>query len=355
MVSYDDFPAAGRSGGAATTAGRRFRVRLAEALFRRWPFVVVAILAFGAVGVAAASRQTEEYRSVGLLNVADTTLLGDLTSVRGDATFSYETVATRTARSVNELLRTDTFVRDVVDRAGLTASVESGVVTLETVRTSVYASADGDTLLQVIASTSDPEASYRLASATIDGYIAYVLESEVSESEGFEQFFKKRQPALQDAVDAAQEAIDDYLRSHPAPANGADRPIEEQIDLQRLDGTLSAAEDALATNQQKIEDAQLATDTSIAESGQKLKVVDPPSVPDAPESTLKASAFTILVFLVLGTGASLAALVAIALVDRAVRSADDIADDESGLVILASIPELKKLRRASGDPLASAS
>jgi len=50
-----------------------------------------------------------------------------------------------------------------------------------------------------------------------------------------------------------------------------------------------------------------------------------------------------------------AALVAIALVDRAVRSADDIADDESGLVILASIPELKKLRRASGDPLASAS
>lgn len=355
MVSYDDFPAGARSGGAATTAGRRFRVRLAEAFFRRWPFLILALLAFGAVGVVASSRQTDKYKSVGLLNVADTTLLGDLTSVRGDATFSYETVATRTARSVNELLRTDTFVRDVVDRAGLTDSVESGIVTLDTVRSSVYASADGDTLLQVIALTSDANASYRLASATIDGYIAYVLDSEVSESQGVEDFFKQRQPALQDAVDAAQEAIDDYLRSHPAPAAGGDRPIEEQIEIQRLDATLSSAETALATNQQKVEDAQLATDTSIAESGQKLKVVDPPSVPEAAQSTLKTKAFTVLVFLVLGTGASLAALIAMALVDRAVRSADDLIDDESGLNVLASIPELKVLRRAKVEPLAKAS
>lgn len=355
MVSYDDFPAGARSSGAATSAGRRFRVRLAEALFRRWPFLLLAILAFGAVGVVAAGRQTDKYKSVGLLNVADTTLLGDLTSVRGDATFSYETVATRTARSVNELLRTDTFVRDIVDRAGLTDAVDSGVVTLDTVRSSVYAAADGDTLLQVIALTSDPQASLQLASATIDGYIAYVLDSEVSESQGVEDFFKQRQPALQDAVDAAQSAIDDYLRAHPAPANDADRPIEEQIEIQRLDSALSSAEDALATNQQKIEDAQLATDTSIAESGQKLKVVDPPSAPDAPESTLKSKAFTVLVFLVLGTAASLAALVAMALVDRAVRSADDVVDDETGLVVLASIPELKALRRAKPEQLAKAS
>ena len=96
-----------------------------------------AVVALRPPGGAAASRSASppcsargtSYRATGVIQVNRDSLLNQITSVRGQNSFGFDTPATYTSRQFNTLLGTDAFLESVIKSAGLTTAVESGALT----------------------------------------------------------------------------------------------------------------------------------------------------------------------------------------------------------------------------------
>ncbi len=295
---------------------------------------VLPVLLIVGLGVYKTRDYVARYHSVGTVNVASATFLSDLTDVRVP-NFGYETPASKTARSINELMRSDSFAIQVADHAGLTDAVKSGIFTLDDLRTNVYAEARGDTLLGLVAVADDPRLAAQLASSLITSYSAYVLAAETADSNAAADFYESQISTYETAVKQAQVNVDNYVADHKAP-NFGERPENEVIELSRLNNQVQLAQTALDTAQAKLDEAKLATKTSESDIGQRLQVIDEPGVPVAPEGTLKKKVTTIGMFLVLGLVVGCAMLVISALLDRSIRSSNDLTAE--GLVVLATVP-----------------
>ena len=89
-------------------------LRLLESFFRRWWLCLVPVLLLAGLGARLVMGQSQAYRSIGSVNVANSTLVATLTDVRGNPSFGYDTAAGATSKQVNSLLQTDQFLRDVV-------------------------------------------------------------------------------------------------------------------------------------------------------------------------------------------------------------------------------------------------
>src|SRR6185436_1371863 len=116
-MAYDEFIVTSRSE-RSQASGRRFWYRVAESVFRRWPLFLLPLLVLIGVGVVPATRVTAQYQSVGVLNVASNPLLADVAPLGGTGAPGFETPSAATTRQINELLRTEVFVRTVAEHAG---------------------------------------------------------------------------------------------------------------------------------------------------------------------------------------------------------------------------------------------
>ncbi len=329
-------------------SAHRFWYRLVETFFRRWPFYLAPVVLMGALGFSLSSSTVPTYMATGTLSASSNPLVTEQT-VRGTALNNYESPASGTARVINEQLRTDAFVEAVAERAGVTGALESGIVTLDDMRASVWAAPNGDTLLKVNSQWSDPETSLRLADATISSYLDYVLQTVASDSSAAQEYYTEiMQDSLANA-DAAQVELDSYLSTLPPVADGDERPIEQQLKIQRLNNALDTAEAQVASAQDAIQTAEVTLKQAQSKAGEVLRVVDAPKLPTLPESTAMTKIMKIITFLVLGTLIAAGALVGATLLDQSVRSADDIVL-ATGHTVVATVPLIKKLRSPNRKP-----
>ena len=178
---------------------------------------------FAGVGAMKSVHSGSGFQSVGVIDVSHGTLLSQLTSIRGE-TFGYETPASSTSRTMNSLLRTDNFLQEIADSAGIGDQLKSGQITPIALRQSIYSSPDGDTLLQVVATTENPQLSAKLAQATIDSFVKYVVAGDVSESKAAETFFADQLTVYQKALDDAHAALNAYATAAPRGPAGAAAP-----------------------------------------------------------------------------------------------------------------------------------
>ena len=306
---------------------------------------LLPVILLTALGVLSVSRGDADYKSTGVLNVSTGSLLGELSNVRGSQSFSYETPAASEARQINELMRTDVFVQIVAEEADLGDSLAAGALTLDDIRATTVALADGDTLLAVSSTAPSAQGAYRLVTATIDSYVQWQLEASISDSAAAEKFYTDLLGSQDKRVDVAQKAFNDYLISHEAPVPPRERPVEETIELRRLDDALTRAQDQYDTWQTGAEQARLETQRAKSESDQRLRVVDPPQIPAAPEPALKKNVITITIFFILGLMVAAACLVLSTLADRKVRSQDDL-ESIPGLEVVGVIPRVHTKQRS---------
>jgi uncharacterized protein involved in exopolysaccharide biosynthesis len=295
---------------------------MAENGFRHLVLFLIPILSIGAVGVMLAKRSAPPYRSSGTLIATVNPLLGD--QVIGNNFQQYETPAAGTSRLINEQLRSDSFIKTIADAAGLSKALDSGLVTTDVIRSNVWATARGASLLSVTATWADPATTARLVNATIDSYTNYVAESVASDSSAAKAFYEQQKREAQSDVAKAEVDLKAYSDTLPPLARGEDRPIEVQLQLERLSAVLEDAQARVTASDSKIAEAQLAVDQSRSEAGRNLRVVDAPNLPTAPESTLIKQAITILVFLVIGALVSGVALFLTTLLDQSVRTLGDV-------------------------------
>lgn len=338
---------------APTRRRGRLWLRVAEAFFARWPLYLLPVIAFGGLGLMQTRDSVKEYRSAGVLSVSKSPLLST-DEVRGTTIYSYETPGVGMARIVNEQLRTDQFVRSVAEGAGLGGALDAGQLGLLDIRSRVFAVAEGDTLITIVGTWSDPQTAQQLASSTIQAFRQFQMDTAVSDSSDVAEFWQSVLVTDQQAVDAAQTAYNDYVLQHPAPPGNAERPVEEQLEIQRLSDTLTKAEDKATGTQDKIEAAELQVQSARSAAGQTIRVVDEPTAPSAPQSTLMAKVSTLFIFVMLGVLISACAVLAAALLDRSVRSSDDVTW-ASGLPVVATVPDISSMRGRRGRAAAGTS
>jgi uncharacterized protein involved in exopolysaccharide biosynthesis len=314
--------------------------RLLETFFRRWYLYLVPLVLFTGVGVYKAMGLESGYRSVGVIDVSKGTLLSELTSIRGE-NYGYDTPANSTARTMSSLLGTRRFILDVVERAGLTEAVRAGVILPDGIRGAISASAGGDTLLRVVATSSNPEVSANLAKATIESFIEYTVEGDVSESRAAEQFFQNQVAEYQAALDRAQASLDGYVAQHPDVVAGDERPLVIDVEVQRLQTVVEQAQVRVAAAQQKVEEARLATEQATEDVRQRLRMVDEPQPASAPQPRRMDMITTIATFFLAGLLLSVGAVVVAAVLDRSLWSGADV-EHFTRLPVLASLGETSK-------------
>jgi hypothetical protein len=319
--------------------------RLLETFFRRpWLYALPLVLCI-AIGGNTAFSQPKTYTSVGVVSVSRDTLLSNLSNVGGDS-FGFDTPASVTSRRINEQLRTDEFVRSVAEAAGLATALDSGVIRLSYIRAKVGASPDGESLLKVFAETEDPVVSARLAQATIDTFIQSVIDNDLGQSFVADEFYSELADGYLDQVETARQQVEEYLALHPEPTFG-DRPTGEQTELAQLNSVLERAQARYTSALGKAEDARLATEQARIDVTQRIRVVDPPTEPEAPTAGLRAAAKSLIMFGVLGLLLSAGFVAVASFLDSTIRTTGDVRNG-LGLDAVAKVPRVSIPRGARG-------
>jgi uncharacterized protein involved in exopolysaccharide biosynthesis len=316
---------------------RSLMVRLLETFFRRWYLYLVPLVILGVVGFLSISGTKSKFESTGTFNVEDSTVLSNLNGGSTNEAFG-ETPATTTSRQINSTLQTDQFIKDIATRSGLDQALQSGTITTQWIRSSLSAVPNGSNLVTIVSVNEDPQIAQRLARSTIDAYVQSVVDAASSQSTAATSFFGGLITTYQADVDTAQKALDDYVASHPGPAVGQ-RPENEQTQINKLNNAITLAQANLNAATSKNQDAELTTAQTKADVGQRLRLVDAPNLPLAPQPKMKKMIFSFGTFLALGLILAIGAAVLATLQNHTILSAADVKDRLGGVRLLAVVPE----------------
>lgn len=316
-------------------------LRLLETFFRHPVLHLIPLIAFLALGGWYASSQEETYQAGGVVLVDDQTLLSSLTGLRGSEA-GLETPAQYTSNQLNALLQTDTFVLAVAKVAGVGDATTLTGDDLQEVRQSLGSWATGRDLVYVWSEHANPQVARDLADASIRSLIDWKIDSELTDSVAAEDFLSPVTERYREELVAAREALADYLRENPAPGED-DRPAVEQVAIENLEMAVTDAEVRYTEALSNEEAARLAAAQAESDIRNQLRLLDAPTVPTAPETSLRNLAVALLAFLAVGAMLSIASIVVGTLADRTLRFREDI--DRLGLETLAQIPSPGKNER----------
>ncbi len=317
---------------------RAFWLRVADNAFRRkWLFLLPVVL-FTTFGLVQAGKSVPMYQSTGVLSAASNPLVIDQ-SVRGATFENFESAAEGTSRIINERLRTNAFTGEVARRAGLQEALETGLITLDSVRNSLWAEPGGNSLLRVNATWGDPQSSFQLVDAAIETYQDYLADTVARDSSEAEEYYRNLRDSAAAELEAAEDELTELLDRLPVLEDGDDRPIEDAILIENHNDRIEAAETKVLSAQENIDTAELAVLQSRSEAGRSLQIIDEPRVPVQPQATLMTKVQLLASMLVLGVIVGLAAVLVTTALDRSVGTAGELAAIP-GITVVTTVPPI---------------
>lgn len=314
-------------------------LRFLESYFRHPLLSLLPLVIALAAGSYFVSTAPPEYEATGRLYVDKESLLASLTSTSNDGNW-WVSAAQLTTNELSELAVSRAFTRSVIQKTTLEKNMAAGEKAIDETftyyRKAIQFTARGDKLVEITATSDDPKLAYEMVVATMDAYLQWKLNADYRESTSAQSFFSNLLQPYQDQVDTARSELVAYLQDHPAPVRG-DRPPDEELEVERLRANLQRAEDRLAKAQENEENARFSQMTSDSVTKQTYLVVDQPTMPSEPTTSLKALAQDLAIFAVAGLFLSFALVAAGALLDRTLRFPIDVRHSLS-LPLLGMIP-----------------
>jgi hypothetical protein len=309
------------------------------------------MLGLGVVYLVVTPRK---YLAEALVNVPGQSYLATLTAVRADQTGWWVSPAQGASNEIGELLQTDTFMKSIIAVTDLSVGLGGDLVAVQDLvvqtREDVWAVAQGDNQVLIGATHENPVVAYQLASALIDSYTSWLIDSELTQSGAAQEFFADLIPVYEAEVAAARQALEDYLQSHPPPVAG-DRSAIEMLEITRLDGILTRAQARLIAAQESDESARLAALQTEVNVRQSFYVMDAPTIPVERAISKRRMAMELGIFVGVGGLLSVAAVAGGALFSRGYIFPADV-NASLHLPVLASVPEIwQPQRRGRGDKL----
>ena len=318
--------------------------RLLETFFRRPVLCLLPLLLLAGLGVFSVRETEQVFRSRGIVTVTNSTLTANLAEVptNGQGT-AWETAAMTTSRTIGELMNTDAFAARVIDRAGLSEAVARGTYDIDDVRSWVGTAATGSNLITVEAAAPTAQIAHDVVSAIIASFVGWVTEGDLADSTAAEQFFAARAETYKGELDTARAALAAFVEANPSVANREEVPPALVPDLERFQADVDLAQqrylDAVASR----EDAALAMQQAEIGAMQRLRTLDEPSMPTIAEQrpTTRDRVMTIALYVIAGLLFSAGLVVLATLLDRSIRSADDLRT-RLGVEVLAVVPAARR-------------
>lgn len=320
---------------------RLVMLRILESYFRhRWLYLLPIVL-MTALGVVFVLLTKPTYTAKGVLYVETQSYLATLTDLRESGASWWTTPAESVNQEISELLQTDAFIRAIIQRTSLEEEMDGGSAVvdalIEETRRNVWPSPLGNNQLQVNAVHEDPEIAYQIVTAVIEGYLQWRVNADLAESEVAQSFFSDLIETYSVNLAAAREAMRDYVEAHPVPLRG-DRPAEEAMEISRLQGEIDLAASRYATALDKEEETRLAMAQIESDARQTYFLIDAPTIPDTPDTSLRKLALSGGIFTVVGVFLSAGLIVGVALIDRSFRFPIDVIN-RLDLPVLTMVPE----------------
>lgn len=320
---------------------RLVMLRILESYFRhRWLYLLPIVL-MTALGVVFVLLTKPTYTAKGVLYVETQSYLATLTDLRDSGASWWTTPAESVNQEISELLQTDAFIRAIIQRTSLEEEMDGGSAVVDTLieetRRNVWPSPLGNNQLQVNAVHEDPEIAYQIVTAVIEGYLQWRVNADLAESEVAQSFFSDLIETYSVNLAAAREAMRNYVEAHPVPLRG-DRPAEEAMEISRLQGEIDLAASRYATALDKEEETRLAMAQIESDARQTYFLIDAPTIPDTPDTSLRKLALSGGIFTVVGVFLSAGLIVGVALIDRSFRFPIDVIN-RLELPVLTMVPE----------------
>jgi uncharacterized protein involved in exopolysaccharide biosynthesis len=323
---------------------RLFILRLFDSYFRhRWLNLLPIVIM---IGLASASFTLAEpqYVSRGRLYVQKSSLLPSLTQIHVDGV-SWQSPTQIAVNELNELALTEAFIRSVIQKTDLEANMSAGAEavqkTIDNFRTELAVQAVGDSIIEITVKNKDPKLAQQLAAATIEAYSLWKLNGDRQESAVAQAFFASVLPGYQVDLQKARDQLEAFLKQHPIPLRG-ERPAEEQIEVDRLQGAVDSASKRVESALEKEESARLSQNQAESSVRQDYLLIDAPTVPSKPETSLKERATGPAIFVIIGIMLTLGGITGGALLDHSFRFPLDVHNSLS-LPVLALVPDVSRM------------
>lgn len=321
--------------------GKMIFLRLLYTYFRhRWLYLlpIVFLTIAGCYYLVTAKRY---YIASGVVYTEQTTMLASLTAVANEG-FSWNTPAQNIANQFSDLTRTDAFIRAVIKETDLEAEMDKGETAVETtiseVRKRIWVITAGTNQVQINASNVDPQIAYQLAKSSITTFIQWKMNKDRVDSVTAVKFFTELVKEYRSDVLTAQQALRNYLQSHPEPVRG-DRPELEQMEIKDLQADLDFAGKRLAGALDNAENARLAESQLSSNNQQMYTVIDAPELPEKAATSRKQLVLNAAIFVAAGVLLSILAVIGVTVLERSFRIPEDVRVS-LGLPVLATIPDM---------------
>jgi hypothetical protein len=210
-------------------------------------------------------------------------------------------------------------------------------LSLDQVRGSIGTNPSSANTLHVSGSSRDPQVAARVARATIDGFIQWVIDASISDSTAAEKFLNELAESYKRDCDAASAALEKFLLANPQPVVGT-LPADKLSELARLQSEVETVGDRYHTTLSKAEDARLNSAQARSNVEGRLRLVDAPTVPTTSTFSRVKLVMQLALFTFLGVALSGVAVFVGTITNKSLRTADEIRD-RLGVPLLAIIPE----------------
>jgi capsular polysaccharide biosynthesis protein len=315
--------------------------RFLESYFRhRWLYLLPIVVMCAAAGIYIANMKPK-YVASGSLYVQMESFLSSLNSVTNNETSWWATPAQVVIGEMNELLKTDAFIRAIIHETNLEEDMDEGYTvvsaTIEEVRENIRVEPLGDNQLMISASHEDPLIAYQITNSMINSFIQWQVNAQRIESEAAQTFFANLIKEYEADLDKARAELVDYLVANPPPLRG-ERTEIENMEISRLQGAVELARSRYTSALEKEENARLALAQIESDTRQSYTIIDAPLLPERPDVSRKDLAIQLGIFLAIGVILSAVAIAGNMIIDRSFRFPIDVYYGIH-LPVLAMIPD----------------
>ena len=283
------------------------RPYLAAARERLWIIATVLVLIWGA-GLFSAMREYagtfESQATIWVLRASP-----DLTNIdpTDPGTPVVQTVAAQQTELLQQLLQSDSFVREVTQHTSLRGALaatsdERGF--LARIRKRFDVETLGTNTLRVSYTSSDPRTPAEMVSAALDVRTDRVTKARATSSAAVSTLYRREFEVAQQQAVTASADLEQFNKSHPAPLSPADLAHQGQLQL-----AVDFAQSRLSELQGRADRSAVAS-AVLDMSGLEFQIVDEPVADTTPSGGGRAAA-TLALFAFAG-GLLLAALIVVA-------------------------------------------
>ena len=297
-------------------------MRFLENMFQNiWLYLIPFILMMLAYA-ASFFVLSDEFVSRGVLFVQTDTLINQVSDFGEDNFRFFLSPAEQTAEEITELLNTDSFIRLIIQETPLEAKMAEGDKTvretIEDVRDSIFVGITGSNNVEVTSTWDDREIAWKTATATLNSFIEWKINSDKRDSFAAREFLEQLVPQYENERLAAVQSLETYLIQNPEPFRG-DRPEIEELQIEQLRQAVGTADTRYQDASDSLEQIRLEEVIVEGKTRQSYKIIDSPAIPVEEEGGLLKKIITASIFIALGIILSVLAVISTTILDRSIR------------------------------------